>query len=231
MRPGPMLALAAALSLGLYLLAWFWPPAAWLARPLVWLATLFHELGHGLAALLLGGELLELAVYADGSGVARHRGAYSGLERAAIAAAGPLGPPLAALALFSSLRHPLLARTLIAALSILLALALLLWVRNLFGFVFVGAVTATLVALALRADERGLQLTCGFLGLQMCLSTFAQMDYLFSAGAETGAGTLPSDTAQIAMALGFGHLFWGALLGLLALGITALGLWLAWRLR
>ncbi|MCG6117414.1 MAG: M50 family metallopeptidase [Aquimonas sp.] len=226
-----MLALATGLSLMLYLLAWIWPPAAWLARPLVWLATLFHELGHGIAALALGGQLVELAVYADGSGVALHRGAYSELQRAVIAAAGPLGPPLAALALFASLRHPALARALLGLLGALLLIALLLWVRNVFGFIFIGFVAASLLVLAMRASPRGLLLTCGFLGLQMCLSTFSQMDYLFSAGANTGAGQLPSDTAQIAAALGLNYLVWGGLLAAVALAVTATGLALAWRLR
>ena len=41
-----------------------------LARPLVLLATLMHELGHGLAALMLGGSFAQLQLWADGSGVA-----------------------------------------------------------------------------------------------------------------------------------------------------------------
>ncbi|MFN7644981.1 MAG: M50 family metallopeptidase, partial [Burkholderiales bacterium] len=96
----PWIWTAALLSLALFAIDTWWPQAGWIARPLIWLGTLFHELGHGLAAIVLGGDLVQLAIYPDGSGVAMHRGAYSAIERALIAAAGPLGAPLAGLVFF-----------------------------------------------------------------------------------------------------------------------------------
>ena len=42
-----------------------------LLYPFTILATWFHEMGHGLAAILAGGRFEQLAIYADGSGVAQ----------------------------------------------------------------------------------------------------------------------------------------------------------------
>lgn len=226
----PWIGVAALLSLMLFAIDTWWPQLGWIARPLIWLGTLFHELGHGLAALALGGELVQLAVYPDGSGVAMHRGAYSAVERALIAAAGPLGAPLAGLAFFMALGHRHAARLLLAALAAFLALALLLWVRNLFALGFVAALVLALVLVAWRGDDRVVMAVTAFVAVEMSLSAFTRVDYLFSAGATTGAGVMPSDTAQIAQALGLPHWFWGALLALVSLAIVALGLWRAIRL-
>ena len=221
---------AALVSLSLFAIDTWWPELGWIARPLVWLGTLFHELGHGIAAIALGGELVQVAIYADGSGVAMHRGAYSGVDRTLIAAAGPLGAPLAGLAFFLALGHRHAARLLLAALAMLLALAILLWVRNLFALGFVAALTLGLAWVAWRGDDRVVLAVTAFVAVEMSLSAFTRLDYLFSAGANTGAGALPSDTAQIAQALGLTYWIWGVLLALVSLGIVGLGLWRAVRL-
>jgi hypothetical protein len=226
----PWIWTAALLSLALFAIDTWWPQAGWIARPLIWLGTLFHELGHGLAAIVLGGDLVQLAIYPDGSGVAMHRGAYSAIERALIAAAGPLGAPLAGLAFFMALGHRHAARLLLAALALFLALTLLLWVRNLFALGFIAALVLGLVLVAWRGDDRVVLAMTAFVAVEMSLSAFTRVDYLFSAGAVTGAGTLPSDTAQIAQALGLPHWFWGGLLALVSVGIVGLGLWRAVRL-
>jgi hypothetical protein len=225
----PWIGFAALLSLALFAIDSWWPQFGWVARPLVWLGTLFHELGHGIAALVLGGELVQLAIYADGSGVAMHRGAYSAFERALIAAAGPLGAPLAGLAFFMALGHRYAARLLLAALAAFLALALLLWVRNLFALGFVAALVLGLALVAWRGADRVVLAITALVAVEMSLSAFTRVDYLFSAGALTGAGALPSDTQQIADTLGLTYWFWGALLALASAATVAFGLWISVR--
>lgn len=228
-NPRAAIAWAAAFSFALYLGTWWSPELAWVGRPLIWLSTLCHELAHGLAALLAGGELVQLSVYADGSGVATHRGVYSALERAFIAAAGPLGPALAGLVLLASLRHRRGARLLLGFAAATLLVVLVLWVRNLFGLAFVTGLMVSIGLAAAYAPDRLLYLAAGFLGVQMGLSTFSNMDYLFSAGALTGTGALPSDTQQIADTLGLTYWLWGGLLALLSVATVVLGLWISVR--
>lgn len=215
---------AAGLTIALYALPYLIPGAAIVARPLVLLSTLAHEMGHAIAALLLGGTVESVNVWADASGVAAHRGSYGAFAQAAIAAAGPLGAPLAAGLAFLCARRPATAHAALAIAALILLLVLMFWVRNLFGWVFVGALVTALGLLAWRGSARVAQITCAFLAIQLCLSSFSRADYLFSAVAHTGAGELPSDTAQIAQALFPPYWLWGGLIALASLAILGLGL-------
>ncbi|HKY90568.1 MAG TPA: M50 family metallopeptidase, partial [Nevskiaceae bacterium] len=217
---GYYLAAAAALTLALYLV----PHLAIVARPLALLSTIVHELGHGLTALALGGELHRLYVWPDGSGVAQFSGAFGRLAHATTAAGGLLGPPFGALALFLASRSPTAARRGLGTFTVLLAVALALWVRNPFGLVFVGALCAVLGVIAWKASPHAAQVVAAFLAMQLTLSVFSRADYLFTATASTGAGLTPSDTAQIADALLLPYWFWGGLIACASLAILAIGL-------
>ena len=54
---------------------------------LVLLSTLAHELGHGIAALLVGGGFESFVLYADGSGAAMTRAIMDGLRTRSLARA------------------------------------------------------------------------------------------------------------------------------------------------
>ena len=223
------LAWAVAVSLVLALLPRLWPALAWLSLPQVWVATLAHELGHGLAALLSGGGFDSLRIYADGSGVAMTRSSGEGLQRVFIAAGGPFGPPLAALALFIAARHARIARAACALVALLLAIAVVWWVRNPFGFGWVALCAAVAGGVAWRASPIAVQAFTCFLAVQVCLASVARVDYLFSRGAVTGAGEFASDTQQIAAQLGGPYWFWGGLIALASVGVMVMGLWLFLR--
>ena len=107
-----------------------------IAWPLVLVSTLAHELGHGLAAALLGGHFESLRLHADASGVALWSGAFGRLATATVAAAGLVGPALAAFVLMGLGRSRRRARVVVATLGLgLLAVAVLV-VGNPFGFAF-----------------------------------------------------------------------------------------------
>lgn len=215
---------AAGLSLLLHLLPAWIPALAWLGWPLTLLSTLFHELGHGFAALLVGGGFETLRIYPDASGVATTLSDGSRPMRAAIAAGGPLAPPLFALLLFIGARHERSARVALWLLAALLAASLVLWVRGLFGIGFVLVLLALLAAFAAMASARLAQIVTCFLAIELSLAAFARADYLFAAEARTGLGTMPSDTAQIAQALLLPHWVWGGAIALVSLLVLCLGL-------
>lgn len=225
-RARQVLAWAVSLALLLALLPRWFPALSWLAWPQVLMASLAHELGHGLAALLSGARFDSLRLYADGSGVALTRSAGGNLQRALIAAGGPLGPPLAGWLLFLAARRAALARAALALIALLLVIALLFWVRNVFGWCWVALCAATAGALARWASALWQQVLTCLVAVELCLSRLARFDYLFSRSATTGAGELASDTAQMAALLGGTHWFWGALVALLSAGVMATGLWL-----
>lgn len=100
-------------------------------------ATLFHELGHALAGLSIGGRVSKIRLETNTSGVTHWE--FSGrkgpgrLRTAWVAAGGYLTPGLfGGLALFSYLTG--WSRVFGTALVALIVIALLLWVRNLWGF-------------------------------------------------------------------------------------------------
>ena len=219
-KRGTILALTAAATLLLFSIDWL----RWVAYPLVLLSTLAHELGHGLSALMVGGTFENLKIWADGSGVATWSGDGGRLGTAVVAAGGLVGPAITAGVLFVFARKPRSARTTLVVLGSILLLVNLLWVRNLFGFLFVALVAATCLALGLKTSPATSRFALVFLGVQLALSVFSRADYLFTEVAETRTGPMPSDTAQIAAALFLPYWFWGALCGALSLAMVFFGI-------
>ena len=194
-----------------------------LAWPLVLLSTLAHELGHGLAAVMVGGRFESLVMFADASGLATWSGEVSRLERAFISAGGLAGPAVVAGLCFGVGRSSRASRLSLVLLGIGLIAAEVLVVRNLFGLAFVGIVAAACLGLGLRGREAA-RWGVLFAGVQLALSVFSRADYLFTATAQTGAGDHPSDVAHIAEALLLPYWFWGGAIGLLSVAVLLLGL-------
>ena len=86
-----VLVVSAVVTLGLY---WI-PFGDIIARPLLYLSTLVHELGHGLGAMLVGGSFERLEMWSDGSGVAWTASSGAG-QRALTIAGGLVGPAVGA---------------------------------------------------------------------------------------------------------------------------------------
>jgi hypothetical protein len=194
------------------------------ARPLVLLSTVAHELGHGLAAILVGGRFQALLIWSDGSGVATWSALVGRLGYAAIAAGGLVGPALAASALFVLGRTVAGARVCALVLGAGLVLAEILVVRTAFGLLFVGLVAVVLLAVGLWAPDWLAQGSLVFIAVQLALSVFSRADYLFTRVATTAEGTRPSDSALIAEALVLPFWFWGAICGLLSIAALLAGL-------
>ncbi len=86
---------------------WQVPGGNYALYPFTILATWFHEMAHGLAALLLGGHFTKLLIFQNGSGLAYYTGPLflGPIGKAVVAAAGPLGPPIAGAALILTSRN------------------------------------------------------------------------------------------------------------------------------
>jgi hypothetical protein len=204
------------------------PEARVLSYPLVLLSTLAHELGHGLTAVLVGGEFSSFELFTDASGVAL-TGTYGRLQEAAVLAGGLIGPSIAAVLLFVMGKTPRRARTCLAVLATLLAVTLILVVRNLFGWFFISGLAAFCALVAWRGPALLSQLVIVFAGTQLALSVYSRGDYLFTPTATTSAGDLPSDVAQLSAALLLPYWFWGALCGAISLAVLLFGVKYYWR--
>jgi hypothetical protein len=113
----------------------------------------------------------------------------------------------------------------LAALALLLPGGLVLVVRGWFAFGFVAAVALALGAAARPRSPWLGRFVLVFAAVQLALSVFTRGDYLFTPVAHTSAGPMPSDVAQMADALWLPYWFWGALCGLVSVGVLLLGLW------
>lgn len=207
------------------LILYFVPFAVLVDYPLILLSTLVHELGHALTAVLAGGRFDTLSVFADGSGVARYQGDFSPLAEASISAGGLVGPALVAALGFVGGRYARLSRAMLAVAAAFLLIVDILFIRNLFGQLFVGAVVFGMGWVAVRKSIDTAQVLVVFLSTQLALSVFSRGDYLFTEVAHTGAGAMPSDVAQIAEALGGPFWLWGILCGAFSIAVLLVGVW------
>lgn len=200
-----------------------------LARPLVLLSTVAHEMGHGLTALLLGGRFQRFEMWANGAGLAEMDLTGFGRIRQGLTLAGGLvGPAVAAAVCFYLGRSTQGARACLLGLGVFLLLVEVLVVRNLFGFLFVGLLaTAFLFAARLPPDRA--QLAVIFVGVQLALSIFSRADYLFTRGVVNPSGTYPSDVMRMQQALFLPYWFWGALCGAVSVAVLGWGVALFWR--
>ncbi len=212
--------LAAFVTLVLYAIPIFYP----IAYPFVLLSTLVHEMGHGVAAILVGGHFVSFNMWFNGSGVANINGDFGRFARAFIAAAGLVGPAIAALLFFLSIKTERRARVMLASFAIMLIVSILLVVRNLFGVLFVALVAACMFYFSLGPGKKYSQIVLAFLATQLALSVFSRSDYLFTDVAVTSAGVMPSDVQQIADALFLPYWFWGIICGLFSVAILAFGI-------
>ena len=215
---GTLLIVSVLITAALYLI----PPARIVAYPLLLLSTFAHEMGHGIAAMLVGGRFDQLLIHADGSGVAMMRLPLTRTASAISSAGGLLGPPvMAALLLILGTRRAW-ASALLWILSALSVLTVLWVVRSAFGVFFVLSLAATMAAFARWGKPVVQQFVVIFFATQLGLSVFSRADYLFQPYAQTATGRMPSDVQQISNALVGPYWFWGGAIALLSGGILFL---------
>ena len=183
-----------------------------LLYPFTILATWFHEMGHGIAAMLTGSHFERLLIFPDGSGVALslRPADASRLTNALIAASGPLGPAIAGSLLIVASRTENATRTALTVLGATLIISTLFWVRSLTGWLVLPALGITILALARHGTAPQQRFGIQLLGVQACISVWQQFGYLFSSGGSVDGQLHRSDTAAIADVLLLPYWFWGA---------------------
>jgi hypothetical protein len=211
-------------ALGLTFALYVVPFGRLLLYPLMLFGTFVHEMGHGITAILVGGDFTRFRMWANGSGMASTRGVGEGLASALVSAGGLIGPTLLGAVLFFVARRAKRSRYALGALAIALVLADVIWVRNAFGVVYVALVAAALAWVVWRFTAEGAQVALVFVAMQLCLSVFSDIDYMFSRVAKTSGGTIPSDTAAMAAELGGFFWMWGALTAAFAIGAALIGI-------
>lgn len=220
----PCSALLLAIAALVTIILWQIPLGNYLLYPFTILSTWFHEMGHGLTAILLGGYFRELVIYPSGSGFARYGGEVllGNLGHGLVAIGGPLGPAIAGSLFILSSRSHRATDICLKALGMIILASVLLWVRSLFGIVFMTLVGIAILLVAYRGNRWLKGISIQFLGVQACISTFQQVDYLFTYAIPEGQ---LSDTGLLQDYLWLPYWLWGALITGLTLGL------LLWSLK
>lgn len=190
---------------------WQVPGGNYILYPFTLLATWFHEMAHGLTAVLFGGKFDRLIIFSNGSGIAYYAGPlfFEPVSTVLVAAAGPMGPPLAGAGLIMASRNPKASSMILKLLGIFMIVSTLVWIRSLFGFVAVFVLGSYVLGMSFVRSEGLRNFAVQFIGVQACVATYFQIDYLFS----YSAGPLGvSDTGRIQQILLLPYWLWGALI-------------------
>ncbi len=209
-QPPCWAALAGWLALVL-LIAWFWHSPVFF--PLRILVVLFHECGHGLAAVLTGGEVLEIGLSANEGGTCLTRGGWSFV----VLNAGYLGSLVCGLLLLALSRGRRAPRGLVLALGALVLSVTVLLLRPLlsFGFLYGALAGGALLALGLWAPPWINWILLRLVGSFSVLYALLDIrDDVFAAR----PGSL-SDASALAAMTGIPAVLWGVVWGLVALGL------------
>ncbi len=193
---------------------WNVPYGMLVLYPFTILGTWFHEMAHGIAAIILGGTFHRLELYANGSGVAYFSGDLflGSIGTALVALAGPIGPTIAGTIFIISSGYYRASQILLALLGLLMMASAIIWVRSPFGVIFVLALGGLIFYAGIKAKPKVKQLLLQFLGIQSIVSVYLSIGYLFSQGVSSAQFEMKSDTAVAESYLLLPYWFWAVLI-------------------
>lgn len=145
-----------------FIALYFWDSA--LVLPIKYLTVFFHELSHGLAAVLTGGSIVRIEVSANLGGVCWTAGGI----RFVVISAGYLGSLFWGSLILLGAVKTRYDQQITAGLGILLLAVTAIWVRNLEGIIICSLTGVGLLALASYANEKICDQFLKFLGLTSC---------------------------------------------------------------
>ena len=115
------------------------PYGSYILWSFVILTTYIHEMGHGLTALLMGGNFLKLEIYSNASGLAWYSGVAKRLPSALVAAGGLVGPSLAEGLFILAGRTARNSSRAFLGLSLYMLVGTAIWVRSAYSLGAIGA--------------------------------------------------------------------------------------------
>ncbi len=205
----------------LVFLLWQLPYFGYIQYPLLLLGTWFHEMGHGLTALLLGGKFYYLEIYDNGGGVAYSNVSFSYLDyhiaRAITSAGGLLGPAISGAILIASARNQITSKITLWLLLTIIVVSLCIWIHEMLALIILSVFAAILFFIAILRVRKLEAFTLLFLGTQCVLSTYLQTGYLFTKQFERDGRIQYSDTQMIAANLSGTYWMWAILILLISI--------------
>ncbi len=175
--------------------------------PFNWLESYFHEISHGIAAILTGGNVLRIQLFANGAGLCTTQGGISFV----ISFAGYAGATLWGWGIYKlSSSHQRVAQAFSVLIFALLLSSLIFWGRDLLTW-FILAVLAVIFLLTIKLQKvHYLQRLMQLFGLLILLNSLSSPSYLLD-------GRHLGDGAALASMTFIPEIIWIAVWFLLAL--------------
>ena len=196
--------------------------------PFALLSTWVHELGHGIAAIIAGGQFNRLEVYSNLGGTAFSSGVQSGMRRAFVSAGGLVGPAVVGGIIIIAGSREETAQYVLAAVAGSVLLSAVLVLRNQFGFVAMTAIGLLLGLVAWKAPVLAKLFVAQLIGIQFCLACWGTLDYMFTKDFVRDGYVINSDTQNIAEELVLPYWFWAACVALISAIILIGSFYFAW---
>lgn len=188
--------------------------------PLKILVVLLHEISHGLAAVLTGGEISHIEVNANQGGVAYTRGG----SRFAILSAGYLGSMFWGGVIVLLAARTRYDRAMSIGIGLAVGIITLLFIRSWFGFGFAIFFSIAMVAAGWKLSHDANELILKTIGVTSLL--YAPLDIFDDVIARTGIG---SDADKLAELTHLPSVLWGTIWIALSLAATAVFFYLSVR--
>lgn len=218
-----LLLIATLVTIGL----WFIPYADYLVYPIRLFVTFIHESSHAFVAVLTGGSVQSLTIFADTSGVV-YSGGHGWLGGLLTSSAGYLGTTVFGVLMLLLIRRSVSSHKVLFASGALIALITLIFgvispVFHIFslsvpfsGMVFTIVtgflLSVSLFALAKFASARIASFTVAFLAIQCLLNALADLKTVFFINAPFVGSDISNDAANMTAATGipaiFGVVIW-----------------------
>lgn len=161
--------------------------------PLNWLETYFHEISHGMAALITGGEIMRIQLFPNGSGVCTSRGGFSLF----ISFMGYAGATLWGVLIFKLAdSHQRVAQVFSGLMIALLLASIVFWARDLLTIIIISSLAVMFVFIIKMRRLYYLQLCLKFFGLSILLNSLFSPTYLFD-GRDLGDGAALSSMTLV----------------------------------
>lgn len=173
------------------------PYLRWLLYPFTIFSTWIHEICHGLAAEMVGGDIIKLEIFPDGSGLA-----YNSFTRRKglgfVTSAGYQGTAVIGCLLLLVRRTKRGPRTGCLAIALFMILSVLLWIRNAFGMAYGIFMGSALVGVALFLPSQHMRNVYVLLAVTCSLNAITAVRTLFGNSYMVNGQTSSTDAHTMA---------------------------------
>jgi hypothetical protein len=198
------------------------PIIKWILYPFTIFSTWIHELCHGLAAIFTGGSISKIMIYPDTSGLA-----YTSANpnrRGFIASAGYQGTAIIGCLLLLFRRTKRGPRTGTMIIALMMIVSACLWIRNIFGFIFIFIFGIILVGSAWKLPSTYIKNLYIILAVTCSLNAITSVNALFGSNTMVNGTISSTDAHTMSDVVGGSYILWAILWLFLAIICTLIGI-------